>query len=83
MGHLLERMVSVHLLLIFLFELNKEVDKVFTSGEAQSCSPMKVFSGLICEISRRVTLLSQPAACSATPPPPPNPTPPHSSVLIC
>lgn len=60
MGHPLEIMVSVHLLLTCLLQLNKEVDKVFTSDEAQSCSPMKVLSGLIFEISRRVTLLSQP-----------------------
>lgn len=61
----------------FLLDLSKEVNKVFTSNEAQTCSPAKIFLWLNLGISHPTMLLSQSVAGGAMTPAP------YFSVLMC
>lgn len=60
----------------FLLDLSKDV---FTSNEAQTCSPAKIFLWLNLGISHPTTLLSQSVAGGAVAPAPA----PYFSVLMC
>lgn len=61
----------------FLLDLSKEVNKGFTSNEAQTCSPAEIFMWLNLGISHPMTLLSESVAGGAMSPAP------YFSVLMC